>query len=486
MRNIILYNLFERRKFQSRGISLRRLVCISLAMTLGFFFFNTPTVADTAPPEKADWTLAFYLAGENSLEQEQARNLKEILRAAGRLDQVNMVVFFDRDERFDHETAITSWKGTRVFHVTPPYTSVMQRPLDLQLPPAIQAERFERLILDRLEEPDDRRRVTAVYTRVQDQYLLQPTTSRQHQEVMRLLTEKAEYLLPLHGLSPVNLPATDARTQRQFFCFLQDHFPAQKYGLFMVGHGTGWYEKEIEVAPAAAVTHSDSAEYFKSLKGSVLADASRWLHFDFIAMDSCLMADLETLWTLKNAADYLILNQIETPSRGLNYSRLLEGLSAQKERTPQQWAVTVADAYARSYGSTPYPISVSVFDTRQIERWVEQWQRYWSEKKNRTVLLERRPHLPAPPTFTPLRNAMVDITDLCRSLGLDGFEASISGAEGIIIYGYRQHTKTKGLSIYLPGSREVFQRTISHYRSTLLSEQFSSGWLATVEALFAQ
>ena len=142
------------------------------------------------------------------------------------------------------------------------------------------------------------------------------------------------------------------------------------------GHGSGWYEKETATASPEGPQGSDSTEYYSSLKSTEIADASRWLHFDFIAMDSCLMADIETLWTLKNSADFLILNQIETPSRGLNYSELLEELAARVDRTPRQWAMAVADAYARSYKHTPYPISASVFDTRRIKDLVGQWQTF--------------------------------------------------------------------------------------------------------------
>ena len=467
-------------------IRFRLIVFSVFVIAIELIVLKGPLEANTAPPAKADWTLAFYLAGENSLEREQVRNLKEILQAADKLHHVNIVVFFDRDERFEHESAITSWKGTRVFHVTPPYKTVTQRPIDIQLPAAIQAERFNRLIMDRLEKPDDHRRITAAYKRVRDRFILQPTAPRQRQEVMRLLTEKAEYLLPLRGQTMVNLPATDKKTQRQFFCFLQDNYPAQKYGLFMVGHGSGWYEKETATVPSEDPRGSDSTEYYRSLKSTEIADASRWLHFDFIAMDSCLMADIETLWTLKNSADFLILNQIETPSRGLNYSELLEELAARVDRTPRQWAMAVADAYARSYKHTPYPISASVFDTRRIKDLVGQWQLYWSDKNNQLLLSGKKPHPTAVPTFSALHDAMVDMTDLCRTLGLNVFDASISGNQGAIIYAYRQSTETKGLSIYLPSNQQVYRNTIDPYRSTLLSKQFADGWVATVDALFSQ
>jgi len=153
--------------------------------------------------------------------------------------------------------------------------------------------------------------------------------------------------------------AADERTQRQFFSFVGDNFPARHYALFMVGHGSGWYGQDPTPGPGAAP--KPSPEYYQILKSQVLAAAARWQPFDLIVMDSCLMADIESLWALRNAADYLVLNQIETPSWGLDYTLLLKRLGAQTAWEPVEMAKAVVSTYARSFAKAPYPIATAAF-----------------------------------------------------------------------------------------------------------------------------
>ena len=53
--------------------------------------------AQTLPVTGNTWTLAFYFAGENSLENDCVDNLKEICEGGPALTDANIVVFFARD-----------------------------------------------------------------------------------------------------------------------------------------------------------------------------------------------------------------------------------------------------------------------------------------------------------------------------------------------------------------------------------------------------
>ncbi len=244
----------------------------------------------------ARWTLAFYLAGENSLERAQADNFREIIRGAAALSDVHVVVFFDRDESLKRETPLTSWKGTRVFRVRAPFAETIRRPLSTTLPESIEIGRFHHLILDRLSDPAERRRVQDAYQRSGSRYVIKPSSSAQKKSLLEILEQKADYLLPLGGARTVNLQATSEKTMRQFFSFVRDHFPARHYGLFITGHGNGWYEKD-PLPPDGGAGHYP-AEYFQTLKSSAIAAAASRQPFDVLSLDSCLMADIETLWNL--------------------------------------------------------------------------------------------------------------------------------------------------------------------------------------------
>ncbi len=437
----------------------------------------------SVPPSQAQWTFAFYLAGENSLEHEQARNLREIIKGAASLKQTHVVVFFDRDERFEQDNPITSWKGTRVFHVVEPINLVLGSPVTSQLPPAVDANRFEQLVLEHLTDFRDRRRILTAYRREGGLYKLRDISDRTRDDLLQLLLEKTDYLLPIRGQGRINLVAADEKTQRQFICFIADNFPARRYALFLAGHGNGWFGDDL--GPSSVIGAAGPDEYRRNLKGTSLAEAAKWHHFDLIAMDSCLMADVETLWTLKDAADFLVLNQMQTPSRGLDYTMLLEAVGRSDQITPRQLALEVVDSYARAFGKTRYPISTAAFEATRIEPMARQWNRHFEAVQNFRRLDDVRQCVPNISTATILRDAMVDMPRLCNALGMKEMEGRIEGPDGVMIGRFQQHTGYGGLSVYLPKDKATFSRTITAYRLTPWAMDFPSGWVRTVEHLYA-
>lgn len=460
----------------------KRWIWPAIATLIGWPGFCGAGTGLQALPE-AQWTFAFYLAGENSLEQEQARNLGEIIAGAAGLGQTHIVVLMDRDERFGPDNPLTSWKGTRVFHVAAPLETTLQKPMDTTLPAAIGAERFEQLVLARLQDPDERRRVQGAYQKQSARYVLGNIDSSQRQDLLDLLTRRTDYLLPLRGRRPVNLVAADERTLRQFFSFVGDHFPARHYALFMAGHGSGWYGRDPSPGPASGPDRSP--EYHQTLKSQALADAARWHPFDLIVMDSCLMADIESLWVLRQAADYLVLHQIETPSRGLDYTLLLQQVAGRAEWKPRDLAKAVVQAYARAFEKAPYPLSTAAFEADRIEPLAREWNRRFGRAENPMPALSAVRHLPPVPTATILKGAMVDMRAMCEVLGLGDLGTAIAGPQGAMVAHFRQNTVHSGLSIYLPRDRAVYTRTFGAYGETAWAREFPEGWIRAVAALFA-
>jgi hypothetical protein len=109
--------------------------------------------ADRHPAGRETWTFAFYLAGENSLESEQVRNLKEICRGAESLRGVRLVVFFDRDDDVSADNRATTWRGTRVMPVRGTYRDTVRHPLSVDVPESVDARRFERHVLGEIRAP---------------------------------------------------------------------------------------------------------------------------------------------------------------------------------------------------------------------------------------------------------------------------------------------------------------------------------------------
>ena len=77
------------------------------------------------PPQ---WTFAFYLAGDNSLEKHQIEHLRQIMRGARSLKNANIVVLLDRDDSIARDSIAAAWKGTRIFEI-PAGRAALSKPL---------------------------------------------------------------------------------------------------------------------------------------------------------------------------------------------------------------------------------------------------------------------------------------------------------------------------------------------------------------------
>jgi hypothetical protein len=127
------------------------------------------------------WTLAFYFAGDNSLENEMVKDLKNIAKYYKNYKDVNVVVFFDRNNDMSRDNFFTTWMGARVFHVNKPYKELLR----------------ESFVVPFLDSPWGT-------------------------EVM----------------------STTSDTVNQFFSFVKDNFRSERYAFFITGHGNGWFYGE--------------------------------------------------------------------------------------------------------------------------------------------------------------------------------------------------------------------------------------------------
>ncbi|MDI9525427.1 MAG: hypothetical protein QM299_00290, partial [Pseudomonadota bacterium] len=188
-------------------------------------------------PDQESWTLAFYLAGDNSLERDQIKNLREICAGSPAVAGAPIVAFVDRDDDVSRDSILSAWKGTRLFLVTQEdYLKVIKTPVSVDIPRSVDAQRFERAILGRLENEEDRVFLSGCYTRQGSRYVLEQSDPLARERIRALLDRQAGYLLPLRG-GHVNLDATDAGTLSRFVHFVKDNFPSDRVLLCITGHG---------------------------------------------------------------------------------------------------------------------------------------------------------------------------------------------------------------------------------------------------------
>jgi hypothetical protein len=76
----------------------------------------TPTPTDTPEPGTAEWTLMFYMVGDNDLERYVTLDIQDELAQPGSNADVNVVAIADRHPGYDN--AAGDWTSTKLFYVT--------------------------------------------------------------------------------------------------------------------------------------------------------------------------------------------------------------------------------------------------------------------------------------------------------------------------------------------------------------------------------
>jgi len=448
----------------------RHLIILSFLFFPAYSYGTAET--DLFPVTGKRWTFAFYLAGENSLEADQVRNLKEICTGSGSLDNINLVVFFDRDDDTTHENILTSWKGTRVFHVKGTYRDTIKRPIFAPLPHSIEHGRLRYILAKPRLNEDDRAFIDDAYTKRQDRYYLKDLTVKDKAHLRTLLTEKALYLLPLEKTA--NLDASRGETLRQFMSLVKDNFISEYYALYITGHSIGWFSG-YPLPARPSNPHSD--EYYRAHDIRELKKALYLTHCDALTLDTCYMGDIETAWSLKDCTRYLAVNQTAIPSMGLDYSILIKTLHERASFAPRDVIYETIEAYRQTYQKKMYPISSSAIDLGEdFQTFVKELQAYVKDDRHLHALIRGAGQSFHIPSRAYNKGKMADLFSLTDHIGQGNTIAPLRRGK-FIINRFSIHTKARGISIYLPRTKQILGHDYNRYRLTDYSKDFPEGWV---------
>lgn len=432
-------------------------------------------------PDQESWTLAFYLAGDNSLERDQIKNLREICAGAPAVAGAPVVAFVDRDDDVSRDSILSAWKGTRLFLVTQEdYLKVVRTPVSVDIPRSVDAQRFERAILGRLENEGDRIFLSGCYTRQGSRYVLEQSDPLARERIRALLDRQAGYLLPLRG-GHVNLDATDAGTLSRFVHFVKDNFPSDRVLLCITGHGNGWFAGGTSPPP-----EDRSAEYAKNFEIASLRQALAKNPVDVLVLDMCSMGDIETAWELRECARYLVGNQTAIPTMGLDYTMLLKRLGQRAAWTPGGIAYDVVEAYRDTYGdSRQFDISATALDLGDdFHAFVQSFHQAVGDP-GRLPLIRRAAR---EARFIPGRHRgrypMADLLPLVSALGDPELDSLVSEKRFVVNH-TAINSSLSGISLYLPSSAECLQRQQEGYARTSFARDFPHGWASVLPGLAA-
>lgn len=159
--------------------------------------------------------------------------------------------------------------------------------------------------------------------------------------------------------------------------------PAQRYGLVLAGHGTAWIARGTAGISKAGVSHplfvpaegAETTRHFGEsnvqVNTSELAEGilSSDIELDYILFDACFMSNIETIYELRNTANYIIASPCEIMGRGFPYERTLPHLFEDNGTTTNYdgAAKSYYLYYRDEYTSASRCGSIAVYDCSEVE-----------------------------------------------------------------------------------------------------------------------
>lgn len=252
------------------------------------------TTSDTqGESAKRQWTVIIFMAADNDLESAALADLNELEGVVFAGKPVSTLVLLDRHSGYDMTNA--NWTDTRLFEVTADPNGVNSS-----------------IVSPRLDCPD----------------------------------------LGLSKNSETELNMADPLVLKRLLDFAIREYPAEKYALFMWGHGTGWRGGPLNAAPPLplkAVAIDDSSAQFMSLPSFGQAVAGKGL--SLIAFDTCFAALLEVAYQIRNDAELLVGSEGVIMATGWDYTSLFTGFLQKSDLSVSNFGAAIQDQFSAQYAA---------------------------------------------------------------------------------------------------------------------------------------
>ena len=156
--------------------------------------------------------------------------------------------------------------------------------------------------------------------------------------------------------------------------------PADSYGLIMSSHGGGWVPADLydvyllgEDSRATARPLFYGQDDYDCMEIPDLVDALDQTRFKYIIFDACFMGNVEGLYDMRNAADYIIASPTEILGAGFPYEDFLPMLF---ERTDHKLK-EVCEAYMEYYRDSSG--TIALIDCSKIDALADAMKAVYNE-----------------------------------------------------------------------------------------------------------
>ena len=202
--------------------------------------------------------------------------------------------------------------------------------------------------------------------------------------LVRLYEEYGEVRADTLKVWPLDTPVANKEIVTEVFNWVREAFPAAGYGAVLASHATGWlpegyfsnpkkYEGQDRGTSSGYWSprrRTFGQEYYGGSKSNSqeieLKDLAAAIPYklDYILFDACLMATVEVVWEMRNAASLLAVSPCEIPAAGFNYRTLAEHLL--KPEVPDLQAVC-QDYYEMYKDDTLYGATITMVDCSRLD-----------------------------------------------------------------------------------------------------------------------
>lgn len=240
-----------------------------------------------------EWTVMIYMSAKNDLEKAAITDINE-MEFAGSSDKVNVVVEIGRTKQYD--TSDGDWSGIRRYFITRDYF---------------------------------------------------PQPGQDNSQALQQAASKIN--------SPIVFRTSHAdmgNYQRvgKFAQWVKQYYPARKYMLIIWNHGSGWADPKPDTIPRGISFDYASGNYIRTDQlGPMMKGVGG---VDVLAMDACLMQQIEVAYEVKNYAKILVASEDVEPDLGYDYANLIGRLTYAPNLNAEGAAVAIVDTYGDFYQNT--------------------------------------------------------------------------------------------------------------------------------------
>lgn len=296
---------------------------------------------------------------------------------------------------------------------------------------------------------------------------------------------------------PFDTHSADARTLETVLADAEAAWPSAHHGIVLWSHGSGFLPPGYYINPQERAKGDPVSEEadpyafmvkaegdgFKSFAQDEeqslemdLVDLRKALsrfHYDFIAFDCCLMANVELAYELRNTCDYLIFSPTEILSDGFPYDVMVQTIFSQQPEAAMRSIAQSFMAHYRSFSGIYASATISVVRTAGMQALANACQTVFRNHQDQILMLDRSR---VQPYFRYNKHWFYDIDDFVQQVADDGeYQAFNRALNQAVIY--RDATDYfidleiahySGLSIYIP---RLEYTVLNNYYKTLAWNQ---------------